>query len=302
MGFVPGVAMKEKKIYALGFFDGVHLGHQALLAECRHLAALRRCKPAAVTFDLPPGAVLQGHQPNMLHTLRDRELLLRHYGMDEVLVLPATREHLSTPWADFLDMLIDSGAAGFVCGQDYRFGHMGAGDAQTLSAFAESRGLPCSIVPEQQMDGEKISSTRIRRLLEQGDITTANRLLGHPHTFTGTVVSGQKLGRTLGIPTANLDLPKELLTPARGVYACRAWVDGKAYVAVTNIGTRPTVAGTHITAEAWLQDFTGNLYGKELTLAFHAFLRPERKFPTLQALKEEILKNRQETLNFFEKK
>ena len=294
--------MKEKRIYALGFFDGVHLGHQALLAECKRLACRHNCKAAAVTFDLPPSAVLQGHQPNMLHTLRDRELLLHHYGMEEVLVFPATKDNLSTPWEDFLDKLVASGAVGFVCGQDYRFGHGGLGDALKLSAFAESRGLPCSIVPEQRMDGEKISSTRIRGLLELGDVDGANRLLGHPHTFTGTVISGQKIGRTLGIPTANLALPPELLTPALGVYACIARVDGKEYLAMTNIGTRPTVAGRHITAEAWLQDFTGDLYGKELTLAFHAFLRPERKFPTLQALKEEILKNRQETLNFFEKK
>ena len=292
---------QHKRVYALGFFDGVHLGHQALLAECRRLATLHRCKAAAITFDLPPGAVLQNQAPNMLTNALDRQRLLRHFGMDEVTVFPATPDSLSMPWQKFLNRLVDAGAVGFVCGQDYRFGHKGEGDAEKLAAFAAEKGFPCSIVPEQQMDGEKISSTRIRRLLEQGDVENANRLLGHPHILTGTVISGQKIGRTIGIPTANLPLPPELLTPALGVYACIARVDGKEYPAVTNIGTRPTVGGVGITAEAWLQNFSGDLYGKMLTLEFHSFLRPEKTFPSLEALKEEILKNRRETLNFFEK-
>lgn len=293
--------MKQKKIYALGFFDGVHSGHQALLHACCALAQSNNAIPCAVTFDLPPSAVLQNKQPNMLNTEADRKKLLMQYGMAEILLFPATKENLSVYWQDFLTMLIQEGAAGFVCGEDYRFGHLGEGNAEKLFTFAMEHDLSCIVVPEQTMDGEKISSTRIRTLLEAGKVSDANRLLGHPHTLTETVVSGRKLGRTIGIPTANLQLPTSLLTPKFGVYACEAFVEGNRYLAVTNIGTRPTVNGHHVTIEPWLLDFYGDLYGKMLTLHFHEFLRPEQKFENLDALKSEILKNEAQVRKIFEK-
>lgn len=285
----------KKKIFALGFFDGVHLGHQSLLSACCQLATEYECIPTAVTFDLPPSAVLQNQQPHMLNTVLDRELLLRQNGMKDILLLKADSTTLSMSWTSFLEMLLSEGAAGFVCGYDYRFGHKGEGAAQKLAEFAAERALPWVIVPEQVMDGEKISSTRIRALLEKGDVENANRLLGHPHVLTGTVVSGQHLGRTIGVPTANLRLPKELLTLALGVYACTAHVDGHIYVAVTNIGTRPTVDGQGVTVEPWILDFNGDLYGKEITLHFHKFLRPEQKFKNLEDLKVQIQKDATET-------
>lgn len=291
----------ERKIYALGFFDGVHLGHQALLCACCRLATEQNAFPTAVTFDLPPSAVLQHQQPNMLSTLRDRERLLMGYGIKKVVQYPATEQTLSLSWQKFLQQLLRDGAAGFVCGEDFRFGHKGEGDAQKLSEFATAHALPCVIIPEQRMDGEKISSSRIRKLLEAGHLREANRLLGHPHLFTGTVVAGQKLGRTIGIPTANLRLPPELLTPALGVYACKAEVDGKSYMAVTNVGTRPTVNGNGITVEPWLLDFDGDLYGKELSLYFYEYLRKEQKFDNLTVLQQEILKNGAEVRKIFEK-
>ena len=278
----------NEKIFALGFFDGVHLGHRALLDACRQLAAEQNAEPCAVTFDLPPAAVLQKIQPNMLSTVEDRKTLLHQAGMAQILLLPTNEQILSMSWFAFLEMLLDQGAKGFVCGYDFRFGKNGEGNPEKLADFAAQRNLPCIIVPEQMMDGEKISSTRIRSLLEQGNVENANRLLGHPHTLTGTVVAGQQLGRTIGIPTANLHLPDVLLTPAFGVYACTAQVEGHTYVAVTNIGTRPTVSGAGITVEPWLLDFDGDLYGKEITLKFHKFLRPEQKFDSLDALKTQI--------------
>ena len=148
--------------------------------------------------------------------------------------------------------------------------------------------MPFAIVPEQILDGERISSTRIRASLEQGDLAQVNRLLGHPMILTGTVFSGKQLGRTIGVPTANLLLPPELIVPKFGVYATKVVTDGKAYLAVTNIGTRPTVAGEGITVEAHLLDFEGDLYGKEITVMFYDFLRPEQKFADLDALKTQI--------------
>lgn len=278
----------KQKIFALGFFDGVHLGHQALLKACCQLAEQQNATACAFTFDLPPSAVLQNTQPNMLNTCADRARLLNQYGIDTVFVYPAGLPSLRLFWDQFLDMLLGHGAAGFVCGYDYRFGRGGEGTAEMLASFAAERNLPCIIVPEQTMDGEKISSSRIRSLLEMGDVENAARLLGHPHILSGTVVSGQKLGRTMGIPTANLQLPGELMTPSFGVYACIAMVDGHRYVAVTNIGTRPTVSGEGVTVEPWILDFSGDLYGKEITLEFHKFLRPEKKFDSLAELKTQI--------------
>ena len=168
-----------------------------------------------------------------------------------------------------------------------------------MAAFAEERGLPWCIVDEQAMDGEKISSTRIRALIEKGDMEGAKELLGHFHRFTGKVVHGRGLGHTIGIPTANLCLPEELIKPAFGVYACRAWVDGNYYAAVTNIGTRPTVDGQGVTVEPWILDFDGDLYGKEVVLEFCKFLRPEQKFESLDALKDQIQKDAEETRKIF---
>ena len=156
------------------------------------------------------------------------------------------------------------------------------------------------MVPEQTVHGIRVSSTHIRALLEQGQMEEANAFLGHPHILTGQVIHGHQLGRTLGIPTANLSLPAGLVVPKFGVYACLVELEGERYPAVTNIGTRPTVHGSGITVEPWILSYQGDLYGREITLEFHKFLRPERKFPTLEALQEEIHHNAEQTIHFFQ--
>ena len=293
--------MKETTIYALGFFDGVHLGHQALLKACRELADANGCKAAAVTFASHPDTLVLGNTPGLINTIEDRVQLLKHFGMDEVVVLPFDKKMMDCPWQDFLALLREKyGAAGLVCGHDFRFGHKGSGTANLLQEYCRENALPCAVIAEQKLDGVSISSTHIRSLLEAGNMEQAAKFLGHPHILTGEVVSGRKLGRTLGIPTANLSLPEGVAKLPFGVYACRAAVEEKTYLAVTNIGNRPTVGGHRVTVEPWLLDFDGDLYGKTLTLSFCRFLRPEKKFPSLDALKEEILKNARETRIFFE--
>ncbi len=281
----------RKYIFALGFFDGVHLGHQALLAEAVHLAEALELQPAAITFDKHPQAAFTSEYPPLLSTLYDRGVLLRRFGIEEALLLEVNAEVMSTPWQAFLEKLINSGAAGFVCGEDFRFGHRGEGDMDKLRKFCAERELPCIIVPEQTLDGIRISSSHIRSLLEAGKLEEAERFLGHRYRLTGQVVHGQGLGHTIGIPTANLAVPEKLLLPPKGVYACLARARGKVYTAVTNIGTRPTVAGAGLTVEPWLLDFEGDLYGDYISLEFVKFLRPERKFDSLDALKAEILEN-----------
>ena len=288
-----------KKIFALGFFDGVHSGHQALLAECVRLAERHTCETAAITFEAHPQALFTDNPPKLINTVQDRNRLLLQYGIVHVHTFPVTKEIMATQWQDFLEQLIACGAAGFVCGSDFRFGFRGEGTAEKLMKFCNEGQLPCSIVPEQLLDGIRISSTHIRTLLETGQMEQALRFLGHPHILTGTVVPGRHLGRTMGIPTANLQLPEEVISLRKGVYACKARVEGQTYLAVTNVGNRPTVGGSHVTVEPWLLDFDGDLYGKELTLEFHKFLRPEEKFPSLEALREEIQKNALETRKFF---
>lgn len=287
----------NKTIYALGFFDGVHIGHAALLSACRALAAEHGCTAGVVTFASHPDTLVLGNTPRLINTVRDREWLLREkFHMDTVVILPFDEQMRAMPWRDFLEMLLkDEEAAGFVCGEDFRFGRMGQGNASLLAGFCTGRGLPWAVVPEQTIGGIRVSSTYIRRQIETGDMATAVRFLGHPHILSGRVIHGHQLGRSLGIPTANLRLPEGLAIPKFGVYACRALVDGKAYPAVTNIGTRPTVEGRDITVEPWILDYEGDLYDREILLELHKFLRPEQKFPSLEALKAEIHRNAEET-------
>lgn len=277
----------RKKIIALGFFDGVHLGHQALLCECARLAAGRNCGVAAITFDRHPQSLFKD-APTLINTNSDRDALLKHYGAEEIIRLPVTKEVMSTDWRDFLKGLCAHGAAGFVCGDDFRFGHKGEGNAEKLKEYCTEKGLPCVIVPEQSMDGVRISSTHIRSLVENGHMETAAKFLGHPHILSGEVVPGRQLGRTIGVPTANLLIPAGVVIPKRGVYACSCRVDGAEFAAVTNIGSRPTVDGHQVRAESWILDFSGDLYGKSITIEFRKFLREERKFDNLEALRAQI--------------
>ncbi len=296
--------MENKKIiYALGFFDGVHLGHQALLSACRELAEKTGCKAGVVTFTSHPDTLVQGVTPALINTPEDRERLLKHFGMDHIVALPFDKALMAMPWQDFLHLLRENhNAAGFVCGHDFRFGNRGEGTAEMLAEACKEHNLPWSVVPAQTLGGTLVSSTHIRTLLEQGSMEEACKFLGHPHILTGQVGHGHQLGRTIGIPTANLALPEEIVPLRYGVYACMAYGDGKSYPAVVNVGSRPTVGGKTVKAEAWLLDFEGDLYGKVLTLAFHAFLRPEQKFASLEDLQAEIRKNGEQVRNFFGKK
>lgn len=291
----------EKRIYALGFFDGVHLGHQALLKACRELAQQLRCGTAAITFDAHPKSLFAENLPGLISTTRDRQLLLHTYGIEKVHIFPVVSEVMSTPWEQFLEKLLQEGAVGFVCGDDFRFGYRGEGNAEKLQSFCKAHCLPCIIIPEQTYRGKRISSSLIRSLIESGEMESATRYLGHPHVLTGQVLHGQKLGRTLGVPTANLTIPAGITVPKFGVYACRAIIDGEHFPAVANVGTRPTVSGHGITVEPWILDFSGDLYGKEIRLEFYRFLRVEMKFDDLAALKSQIQNDAEQTRSYFEK-
>lgn len=292
----------KNTIYALGFFDGVHLGHAALLTACKELAQRHGCTSGAVTFHSHPDALLRGNAPGLINTAQDRDWLMRQQNNLEILVtLPFDASMRAMPWENFLDMLRKHyDAAGFVCGEDFRFGYMGTGNAAMLKEYCNREKLPCHVVPDQVLNGVRISSSYIRKQLEDGHMATAVRFLGHPHVLSGKVVHGKALGRKLGVPTANLRLPEGLAVPRFGVYACSCVLGGKRYPAVTNVGIRPTVEGSGITVETWILDYTGDLYDRQLRLEFHYFLRPEQKFLTLEALKTAIHQDAQETREYLQ--
>lgn len=199
-----------KTIYALGFFDGVHIGHQALLEKCRAIALETGCRTGVITFDTHPLAFLTGKNPGLLTTAEDRDFLLhRRFAMDTVVILPFPRVQ-SMPWRDFLAMMVQTHeAAGFVCGDDFRFGRKGEGNAALLETFCREQDLPFAMVPEQTLEGVRVSSTHIRRLLEAGQVEEANRFLGHPHILSGTVENNA------------ISIPEQLVCPREGKYLCR---------------------------------------------------------------------------------
>ncbi len=289
--------MNEKKtprVIALGFFDGVHLGHGALLSRTRQAADRLGGEACAVTFDTHPDRLVFGTPVPLINTPEDRAALMRElYGIDRVLTLHFDRAMMDLPWEDFISRVLVEryGASHVVCGHDFHFGRRGEGNPQRLADRCRALGLGCDVIPPVKLDGVVVSSTYIRTLLERGDLEQAARFLGHRHRLSGTVVSGRHLGRTIGIPTANLTLPEGLVRLPYGVYACRAMVPAGAYRAVTNIGVRPTVNGRTPTVESWLLDYEGDLYGQPLRLELCRFLRPEQKFPSLETLRQAILDN-----------
>ena len=234
----------EKAVIALGFFDGVHRGHGALLEKTAERARELQAVPTAFTFDRPPKEVVTGQPVYLINSSRDRQgLMERLYGIERVVFAPFDRQMMTMPWEEYIGMLLrDYGAVHFVAGHDHRFGHKNAGNVQLLQEKCAQLGIGCDIIPPVQWDGITVSSTYIRTLVEAGDMERAAEFLGHRHCLSQTVQHGQRIGRTIGIPTVNLAVPEHVLAPAHGVYVtCVYLPDGRMYHGVTNVGTRPTV-------------------------------------------------------------
>lgn len=269
---------------ALGAFDGLHKGHMAVL---RAAAASPYEKNWGVfTFSDHPA-----EKPALL-TAQDKQTLLREAGASFV-ACPAFREVRELPAGEFVIRVLFGacGAKRLCCGEDFRFGKGARGDVSLLQRLCGEHGAELVVVPPVKEGGEKISSTRIREAVSRGDVPLANRLLGRPFGYTLEVIHGNHLGTGLGTPTLNQAMPEHFLLPPFGVYAALARVDGKVFYGVTNIGVKPTVGSDRVLSETWLPEFSGDLYGKQVKLSLLSFLRAERKFPSLQALKEEIEKN-----------
>jgi len=275
---------------ALGAFDGIHLGHRAILGTAVTQARHDELRALACTFDRHPMEVLQPDRaPLPITTLEERLELIAETGIDTTVVIPFTPAVAGIEAQTFVrDVLVGTlKAREIVVGFNHRFGRGARGDAKLLEALAATLGFRAHIVPALLVDGVAVSSSEIRAALQRGDLPDAARLLGRPYSIRGEVVRGAGRGRTLGFPTANVKTDRPLGLPV-GVYVCRLTVGGRQHQAVVNVGFRPTFGETELAVEAHVLDFTGNLYDERVTLTFVRRLREERKFPSVDALREQI--------------
>jgi riboflavin kinase/FMN adenylyltransferase len=283
---LPERAPERAFVVAVGFFDGFHRGHRAIVRE-----ALRERRPgersAVLTFRDHPTAFLRpGQEPPMIATLEERVNAFARAGIDEAFVLPFDASVASLGPAEFLDetLIARLGARAMVVGANFRFGHKRAGDVAFAQAHLATRGRSIVAVANTLDGGERVSSTRIRAAIQAGELDVADRLLGMPYTVRGPVAFGAGRGHDLGYPTANVAVAPHKLLPPDGVYRVTGRHDGRDYIGLVSIGTNPTFDGTTRTVEAWLLDFNGALYGEELALRDFRFLRAQRRFDSVDEL------------------
>ncbi len=272
-------APKPKTAVALGTFDGVHAGHKAVIRG----AVESGFKPVAVTFDMPPKSYLDSSARLLMTTDRKTEILSR-LGIKKTVYLDFKKFRDYSP-EQFLNYLKDELGCAFIsCGFNYRFGKDGAGDAKTLEDFCEKNGIGLSVSEPVYANGQIVSSTYLRSLLAEGRADVVAELCGHPFAFTGRVIHGDARGRTIGFPTVNQLYPERLTKLKFGVYETRVMIDGRQYKGITNIGIRPTFKNDFVSAETYVLDFDGDVYGKEIEISFIRFIRDEKKFETLDEL------------------
>ena len=273
---------------ALGSFDGLHLGHRQVIGNTLSAPGLR---PAVITFQQNPSVSLQKKPVPLLTTNEQKLALLEEMGVEVVYLLSFDRIRDMEP-EDFVEALYRvCRVRALSCGFNFRFGKNGRGDAGLLKELCREKGISLSVTPPVSVAGETVSSTRIRACLEQGDVQQAGQLLGRPFGYDFEVTHGRQLGRTWGTPTINQPFPQGYVLPRFGVYASLVEVEGQKYYGVTNIGVKPTVGSDCALSETWIPEFSGDLYGKKVPVELLDFIRPERKFDSLDQLKNEILEN-----------
>jgi riboflavin kinase/FMN adenylyltransferase len=281
---------RKEMLLTIGVFDGVHLGHRHLISKLKELTHKQGYASGVITFSQHPQEVLS---PNTrlpsLTSLKLRIALLEAEGVDIVIPLPFTPQLANLSPKQFLSLLKEYlKMKGLVVGPDFALGKGRQGDIDALRKLGQEMDFSLTVVPPMTIDGETVSSTAIRKVLAEGDIKRAQKLLGRPFRLQGRVVSGDKRGVKLGFPTANLEIEPGQALPAGGVYACRAYIDSQSYPAMTNIGTRPTFGGGPRLIEVYLIDYNGDLYGQELAIDIIERLRGEKKFDTPEQLIKQI--------------
>ncbi len=293
--------MNERRVIALGFFDGVHIGHGALLKKTCERATELGAIPAAMSFDTHPDTLVFGTPTELLNTMDERKQLMQSlYGIEDVIFCHFDKAMMNMDWEAFVEdyLVRELHACHLVCGHDYHFGARGFGNAERLTEKCRALGLGCDVIGEVKLDGVTVSSTYLRRLLKEGRMEEAVRFLGHGHIISGIVQHGDSRGHTLGLPTANLALDASLLVPAFGVYG--GWADAGElgrFPAAVNLGVHPTVHELpRPVAEASLLGFDGDLYGRFLRLELLFQVRPEQRFSSLPELTAQIARDQQTVL------
>jgi riboflavin kinase/FMN adenylyltransferase len=281
--------IKEPTALSLGKFDGVHRGHEALLAYL-HKKQKEGLKTAVFTFDIPPKKLTENNNYRVLSTNAEKQEILREHGVDYLLQCPFTDEVMCMEAEAFVDWIVrDLNVKSIVTGEDFRFGHNRRGDHALLAELAPRYGYELKVVEKLQYRGRDISSSYIREEILKGDIETANLLLGYPFFMRSEVIHGRQLGRRIGIPTVNMELPAEKLLPPKGVYATRVRLGEQIYAGVTNVGCKPTVNNSNkVNVETHILDYSGDLYGQSLRVDFYHYLRQEQKFPSIALLQAQM--------------
>ncbi len=291
--------MKEGCAVVLGTFDGLHKGHMAVINAALKFEEL---EPVAVTFDEPPKRSMSCGGVPMLMTAEEKNRRLKNMGFKEIFVLSYDEMHALSPMG-FLDMLFEKyDVRAAVCGFNHRFGKDGKGDAALLSDYCRAHGAEAVVVPATVISEQTVSSSLIRELIQSGNISFANMLLGRPFGFENEVIHGDERGRTMGFPTVNIPLDKRLAVPKFGVYASSVEVDGVEYPAVTNIGMRPTFLLKRPLSETYIDGFSGDLYGKRITVKLLLYLREEICFDGMEQLKTAIENDRENAVKVFKTK
>ncbi|MEP6756123.1 MAG: bifunctional riboflavin kinase/FAD synthetase [Chthonomonadales bacterium] len=281
----------EQCTVAIGRFDGVHVGHQALIGKAVQCARERGISSVVFTFDRHPAELLAPDRAPFSLTTTDRQAeLIEALGADHLMVAEFDWQFSSLSAESFMHFVLCGvlGAKEVFVGEDFRFGSMQSGDVAALIEAEHRLGFHTHVVSAINVDGEKASSSRARNLLLAGDLDGAQAILGRPHRLSGIVGHGAELGRTIGFPTANLEVEGRLLVPANGIYAVRARVGGKELTGACSVGTRPTVDGVGRTVETYMFDFSGDIYDHRLEIDFIARLRDELKFASVEKMVEQI--------------
>ncbi len=295
----------RKRAMALGFFDGVHIGHAALLDKTKQRAAEIDAMPSVLTFDVHPDTlVFNAEVPLINSAIGRKDIINRCFGIDNVVFIHFNQKVMHMDWREFIDELINElDIAWLVVGHDFCFGYKGLGTAPRLKEYCAEKGVGCDIIEPVCRDGIVVSSTEIRKLIQNGEIEKANEYLGHPHMLSDTVRSGYHLGTKMGTPTINMKIPEGVIIPRHGVYAAKVILDdGSEHISVTNVGVRPTVSDAGaVSVESFILDFDGNLYDKQARVEFFSFLRDERKFDDISSLGEQIKCDAEEARAYFAK-
>lgn len=281
-----------------GTFDGVHLGHQKILIRIKESARQLGGETVLITFWPHPRLVLYPNQHNLrlLSTFEEKTQLLEQFGVDHLITIPFTHEFSQMSSREFIEKVLVEKikTKKLIIGYDHRFGKNREGSFEYLQANSAEFGFEMEEISRQEVDEIGVSSTKIRKALEEGDLETATGYLGRPYELTGIVVKGKQIGRSIGFPTANIQIQTDYkLIPKEGVYAVEAEIDKISYRGMLNIGMRPTVDGNQQTIETHLFDFEGDLYGKQLTVKLKHFLREEQKFENIEALKAQLSRDQE---------